>query len=225
MLRAGAGFVAVLLTVIASGSAIFAQAAPPRPGITVLGRGAVRRPADVVRFVIVVGNRQTPASAFSGADALVAALKRAGIADAAIANPLNNIVSAQSFLSIVGSMRKPTPDKVRELVAAVEAALPANAVTIQSVNFMLGLDDCTEAEGVATRAAMDDARARAGRVAEAAHVELAAPLAISEFSASAVCPTKPDPSPLGNQQFDPFSAGSSLDVLISVTSSVTFGIR
>jgi hypothetical protein len=82
-----------------------------------------------------------------------------------------------------------------------------------------------EAETVATRAAMDDARARAQRVAEAAHLELAAPLAVTAFNQSAGCPTKPDPSPLGKGQFDPFGLGNALDVLVSVTSSVTFGIR
>jgi uncharacterized protein YggE len=225
MLRAGAVFVATILMVAASGSAAFAQAAPARPGITVIGRGAVRRPADVARFAISLSNRQTSGPAFSGPDQLVEALRKAGVADAAVSTPYNNMVTAQAFVSVVGSLHKPTPERVRALVASVEASLPPNGIAIQSIQFALSLDDCTDAESIATRAAMDDARQRAQRAADAAHVELAAPLAIADLNGFGACPTKPDALPFGNQQpYDPFQSGS-LDVLIAVNLNVTFGIR
>ena len=65
---------------------------------------------------------------------------------------------------------------------------------------------------------------RARMVAEAANVEISAPAAITDTNISGACPTKPDAMPFLNQQFDPFRNGS-LDVLIAVTVSVTFGIR
>jgi hypothetical protein len=51
---------------------------------TVMGTGAVRRPADLARFSIVVSNNggRNPNEALSGADTLVRALKGAGIDDA-----------------------------------------------------------------------------------------------------------------------------------------------
>jgi hypothetical protein len=55
-------------------------------------------------------------------------------------------------------------------------------------------------------------------------VEISAPAAITDTNISGACPTKPDAMPFLNQKFDPFRNGS-LDVLIAVTVSVTFGIR
>jgi uncharacterized protein YggE len=84
MIRAGVAGIAGVLCVCLGATAVSAQAVPPRPGITVMGTGAVRRPADLARFSIVVSNNggRNPNEALSGADTLVRALKGAGIDDA-----------------------------------------------------------------------------------------------------------------------------------------------
>jgi uncharacterized protein YggE len=217
--------VALALLLAAGPVRALAQTAP-FPGITVQGRAAVRRPADIARFSISVGDRQNPSGGLGGADALVAALKKAGVADAAVANPAGNIITAQSFALVVGSLRKPTPSSVRALVAAVQSELPPNAVTIQNVNFALGLDDCSDVEAIATQAALDDARGRAQLVANAAHVQLGAPLNVSEFGGpNGNCPTKPDRAPFAQVPYDAFGGTGSLDVLVQIAVNVTFGIR
>jgi uncharacterized protein YggE len=203
-----------------------AQTVPPAAGISVQGHGVVRRPADVARFTVIVGDRQNPAAGLGGADALVAALKRAGVADAAVSNPIGNVVSAQAFATVTGSVRVPTPASVRALVAAVESDVSASAVVIQNVNFALGLDDCSAAQAIADQAALDDARARAQRLASAAHVELGAVVAITELSTPAgPCPTKPDRVWPVSGQFDPLQGGTSLEVVISANANVTFAIK
>ena len=222
-------FVAVLtaacLTTAAAAPA-GAQSVPPVAGISVQGHGTVRRPADLARFTVVVGNRQNPAGGLGGADALVAALKRAGIADAAVGSPGGNVASAQSFATVTGSVRKPTPASVSALVATVQADPGASAVVIQNINFALALDDCSDAQAVADQAALDDARAHAQRLATAAHVQLGAVVGITEFTpATGPCPTKPDRVWTLNGQYDQFQAGTSLEVVISANANVTFAIK
>jgi uncharacterized protein YggE len=193
-------------------------------GISVQGHASVRRPADVARFTIMVGNRQTPGDGLSGADALAAALKRAGVDDAAVSAPFNNLVNAQSFATVTGSLRKPTPAGVRALVSAVQGAVPAT-VTIQNVSFALGLDDCTDAETMAEQVAFDDARTHAQRLANVAHVELGPVLTINAIGLNgAACPVKPD-RVWPNGQYEQFAAGTSFDVVIGLNLNVTFAIK
>jgi uncharacterized protein YggE len=202
-----------------------AQTAPPA-GISVQGRGTVRRPADFARFAIVIGDRQNPAGGLDSADTLVAALKKAGIDDATVVAPLNNVITAQAFVTVVGTVRKPTPAGIRTLVTSLEAALPPGTVAVQTVNYTLGLDDCSDAETIATQAALDDARLRAQRVASAAHVELGPVLAANVLSApNGPCPTKPDRGAYQAQQFDLFGGAGALDVFVVAALTVTFAIR
>lgn len=209
----------------AAGMPVLAQIVPPA-GITVPGRGTVRRPADFARFAIVVGDRQNPAGGLDGADTLVAALKKAGIDDATVAGPLNNMITAQAFVTVVGTVHKPTPAGIRALVTSLQAALPAGTVMVQNVNYTLGLDDCSAAETLATQAAMDDARVAAQRVASAAHVELGPVLAANALNApNGPCPTKPDRGAYLPQQFDQFGGAAALDVFVSAALTVTFAIR
>jgi hypothetical protein len=142
MIRAGVAGIAGVLCVCLGATAVSAQAVPPRPGITVMGTGAVRRPADLARFSIVVSNNggRNPDEALSGADTLVRALKGAGIDDAGIANPMNGLTTAQRFVTITGTMHKPTLEKVHALVAAASSAVPANALLVQNVNVAPALD-------------------------------------------------------------------------------------
>jgi uncharacterized protein YggE len=208
----------------ALGAPVLAQFSPAA-GISVQGRGAVRRPADFARFSIVLGDRQNPAGGLTAAEALVAALKKAGVDDAAVSNPLNNVITAQSFATVTGTVRKPTPAGVRTLVTAVQASLPPGSVAIQNVNYSLGLDDCSDAETVATQAALDDARAQALRVAAAAHVAVGDVLAVEDVGGPAGgCPTKPDGAAFVPQQFDPFGKDA-LDVVVVVGVDVRFAIR
>jgi uncharacterized protein YggE len=194
-------------------------------GINVQGHATVRRPADIARFTIVVGDRQSPTGGLSGADALAAALKRAGVDDAAVSTPLNNFINVQSFATVVGTLRKPTPAGVRALVTAVQSALPAGTVAIQNVSFALGLDDCTDAETIAEQVALDDARTHAQRLANAAHVELGPVVTINAIGSNgAACPSRPDRVWQQGQQFEPSQSGS-FDVVIGLSLNVTFTIK
>jgi uncharacterized protein YggE len=197
-------------------------------GITVQGRGIVRRPADSARFAINVANRSQPNGALGGAEQLVAALKKAGVADATLANP-TGFISANQFVTVVGTVRKPTVDAVRSLVASVSASVP-DTVLIQNVNVALLLDDCAAAETAAIAAATADARERAQRFAAAAHVTLGSVLTINgvQGPASPPCPTKPDNvlANIGGGNFSELSQlAGTLDVPVGVVETVTFEIR
>jgi uncharacterized protein YggE len=193
------------------------------PGITVNGTGTVRRPADAVRYTIVLAIRNgsaTSASVFASADALVAALKRNGSADAGIADPLNAMVNQQSVVTVRGTIRKPTVDTVRALIAAVTAALPPDGVPYVNL-----LDDCTEPERTAEAAALADARARAAGIAAAAHVTLGGVTAVTEaFGQTSGCPTRPDATfPVST--FNPGGASAdAFSVTLTIPLTVSFAI-
>ena len=228
MMRTGA-LCCAAIAFLASGSLASAQVAPGRPGITVTGRGTVRRAADLVRFTVSVANtsgRGTPADALSAADELVRALKSAGVDDAAIANPLNGIITAQRFVNVTGTLRKPTPDRIRTLFASLATVLPnSNALVVQNINVMLALDDCAAALDAAEKAAVADAHDRALRLAADSHVALGALVALSanDTANAGQCPTKPDRVFTGFNGFDP--SASALDVVLVVNASATYDIR
>ena len=196
-------------------------------GISVSGSGYVRRPADAVRYTIVLALRGTGtgASVFTSAAALVVALKRNGSADAALADPPNNMINQVAVATVRGSIRKPTVENVKALVAAVTAALPADGAPIQNITYVSVLDDCDEPERIAQAAALADARSRAGGIAAAAHVVLGAPTAVIEnFVPFGACPTRPDATsvPLGFNGNS--SAQNAFDVTIGVTLNISFAI-
>jgi uncharacterized protein YggE len=198
------------------------------PGITVNGTGTVRRPADAVRYTIVLAIRSgsaTGASVFSSADALVAALKRNGSADAAVADPLNAMVNQQSVVTVRGTIRKPTVEGVRALIAAVTASLPPDGVPIQQISYVNLLDDCTEPERTAEAAALADARARAAGIAAAAHVTLGSVTSVTEgFGQAPGCPTRPDAT-FPATGFNPGSASAdAFSVTLTVPLTVSFAI-
>ena len=196
-------------------------------GINVTGSGYVRRPADAVRYAIVLALRGTGtgASVFTAADALVAALRRNGSTDAAVSDPQNNMINQQAVATVRGSIRKPTVENVKALIAAVTAALPADGVPIQNINYANVLDDCADPERIAQAAALADARARAGGIAAAAHVALGGVTGVTEnFISYNACPTRPDATtvPLGFN--GNASSPAAFDVTIGVTLNVSFAI-
>jgi uncharacterized protein YggE len=199
-----------------------------RPGITVTGTGDVRRPADAVRYTIVLAARgnATSTTIFAAADALVAALKRNGGADAVVADPLNSMLNQQSVVTVRGSIRKPTLESVRALFAGVTAALPPDGVPIQQITYVNVLDDCSDAERIAQAAALADARARASGIAAAAHLTLGGVVAASQLGGqpSGACPTKPD-AIVPQNGFNPSQSPDAFSVTVGVTLNVTFAIE
>jgi len=198
-----------------------------RPGISVTGTGVVRRPADALRYTISLAARGTATSTtiFAAADALVAALKRNGSADAAVADPLNGMVNQQSVVTVRGSIRKPTLESAKALLAGVTVALPPDGVPIQQISYVDILDDCSEPERIAQAAALEDARARAAGIATAAHVTLGGVVAASQLGTqpNGVCPTRPDAIVL-QTGFNPNQSPDAFSVTIGVTLNVTFAI-
>jgi uncharacterized protein YggE len=207
----------------------FAQVRPAgaaAAGIAVAGTGTVRRPADAVRYTIVLSGRNVTASGsiLSSAAALVDALKRNGSADAVLADPPNAMISQQSTASVRGSLRKPSAESVRAFVAAVTATLPPDGVPIQSIGYVNVLDDCSEAERVAQNAAFEEARRRAAGIAAAAHVTLGGVTAVTEgITAPNACPTRPDPAVAAGFT-GPYASPDAFNVLVTVTLNVTFAI-
>ena len=200
-------------------------------GVTVQGRATIRRPADFVRFQFMLGQRQggQPDATVAAGDALVAALKRAGIDDAAVSVPVNGFIGPQQIVSVAGTLRKPTPARIRSVVAEVTATMRPDAAPIQNAVFFAGLDDCSDVEQAGIAAAVADARSRASLIAAAAGVRLGAIVQVGNVFAlpSPPCPTKPDRSFAQNgpgMQLDSL-ATTSVDVVVPVSLTVTFGLR
>jgi uncharacterized protein YggE len=217
---------ALLAAPLAARAQAVVRAAPAVAGINVTGSGYVRRPADALRYSIVLAlrgngpNAVSSTSIFTAADALVDALKHNGSPDAAVADSPNGI-NQTSVATVRGTLRKPSLDKVRALVAAVTAALPADGVPIQQINYTALLDDCAEPERAAQAAAVDDAHARAAGIASALHRALGEVTAVTEgFVPQGACPTKPD----ATVPMNGFNGGAISPDAFNVTIGVTLNV-
>jgi uncharacterized protein len=216
-------------------AASFAQpAAPvspsgPVPGITVVGRATVSVPPDRMRVTVRLFPRNVTGQQLEAmADEVATAMRSGGIADAKTALPLSGYLGANSTIAIVGTIVKPTRGSLETTVRSALAAVPdATATALANayqVTTTYAVDDCSAAETRAQTAAIDDARARAGRVAVAAGLRLGSIVSVNETSTYA--------QPACNPDFDEPSAGPGntdpygpVVVPIAVNAIVTFAVR
>ena len=158
-------------------------------GITVVGTGSVTATPDTAEWSFgVQTSGDTAASALtansSAMDQVIAALRGAGVAEDDLQTQQVSVYprTSDDGVSIVGYDASNTVSAtIRDLDKAgaiVDAAVAAGANQVYGPS--LTVSDAEAQYGAAMEAAFDDARARAGAIAEKAGVTLGAPVAIIE---------------------------------------------
>jgi uncharacterized protein YggE len=208
------------LTVFAAVSIVPAGAQIPRDaerlGITVAGRATVRVPADGIRFDANVSGNLSDADE----DSILAALRAGGIDSPQIV--FSNVLSANGFAYVRGSLRHPTRDRVDafgKLAASILAAHPG--LRMQNIVAVPYLDDCAKAEEQARRQALDDARRRASAIAAIEGLTVGNLVSVTEIPAQACLPSE------GRLVSQISQNGIERDpaVYVNMTENVTFAIR
>jgi len=223
----GAAICALLLSVVPA----WAQSVS---AITVVGRGTIRVPADRMRVVVRIFGRSgatgTVGSLDDAGKTIAEALRAHGMPDAAWVLPLSGMLGqGGGGPQIVGTIEKPTRERVETIMRETVKALPdALASVIQSAQIQssLFLNDCSDAEARAQKAAVADAHRRAEMIARAAGVRLGSVLAINEQSSvTGACLSPSDFGALGyNPQGNYFDPYGPLDVSIGVGATVSYAI-
>jgi uncharacterized protein YggE len=192
--------------------------APPRGtgsagGIVVTGRGVVRTPVKVVRFVAQVRGAADERSA-------LAALRSAGIEDPVIGPAGPNVwMGGNASTAVRGTIRDVSPAKLDKIrLAAVEYLRAHPGTTLESIQFGAHFDDCVPVEQSARLAALADARRRALAIAAASGVTLDAVAAVSE---SGGCPIESEQYQFNNSS--PLDLGT-LTTTVTMFESVTYTI-
>jgi uncharacterized protein YggE len=173
------------------------SATPPAHQITVNGSGSVQAVPDQVAFSFGVQTSAKTASAALAANAeaaakLIAALKAAGI-------PAKSLQTQQVSLSqrvsddgqtVVGynasSAVSATVASIDKAGAIVDAAVAAGATSVEGPSLTLSNEQALERKALA--GAVEDAKARAQALADAAGLALGSIVAISEGGASQPVP-------------------------------------
>jgi len=205
----------------------------PEHTISVSGIGRVTTVPDVadVRVGVMFTRakvRDAQAAAATAMQAVIAALRKAGIADKDIQTTSLSLQPVYDYSSN-GNPPRLTGYQVVNAVQAtvrtldtisdvVDGALAAGATTLDGITFRV--DDPAAAEGQARDAAMKDARAKADALAKAAGVSITGVSSISEQSGSVPVPV---PYLTGGAALDkaaastPVSVGTNeVDVAVSV---------
>ena len=232
----------LLVCALLTMSSAAAQTAPVggRPGaslggITVLGRGTAAATPDRARISIAVFGNVSPQSTSAAplddaANALRSALQSSGVQDARIVLPIGNLNTRNVTPAIIGTLEKPTRERLEAVARAVVKALPERvtpALANAQIQITLLVDDCAPEEARAERAAFADARNRAGRLAAAAGLRLGSVEAINATPnfLPAGCSTKPDTIDASGNGPPPFpSYYGPLTLPITVNETVTFAI-
>jgi uncharacterized protein YggE len=166
-------------------------------GITVVGTGSVTATPDTAEWSFgVQTSGDTAAAALtansSAMDQVIAALRGAGVAEDDLQTQQVSVYprTSDDGVSIVGYDASNTVSAtIRGLDKAggiVDAAVAAGANQVYGPS--LTVSDAEAQYGAAMEAAFDDARARAGAIAEKAGVTLGAPVAIIEGGGGGVLP-------------------------------------
>ncbi len=179
---------------------VAAVTAAPGRTITVVGLGEVQSEPDIARTSIgieVVG--ATVADAMAEArtrmDAVLAALKAAGIAEKdirtnnfsinferqgpePIPSPATRAAPVRNGLYRVSNMVEVTVRDLEKVGAVIDAATGAGANNVWGINF--ALEETTGIEAEAREKAVDDARARAESLARLSGVQLGQIVSVSE---------------------------------------------
>jgi uncharacterized protein YggE len=164
------------------------------PGITVVGSGQVEVPADTAVVRMTVGS----GSGFDGPNAtvklvdekrldpLVDTLVEAGASkDDIYVNTFGGSDYGPNEDSAVIVVEWPRPRKVKDLLAKAQRAIRARTpYNLQNVAVAFKRDDCASAEAKAMRAALDDARRRAERLAALSHAKLGRLIAVSQATSA-----------------------------------------
>ena len=176
-------------------------ATTPEHTISVSGLGRVTTVPDVadVRVGVTITRvkvRDAQAAAATAMQGVIAALRKAGIADKDIQTTSLSLQPVYDYSSngnpprltgyqIVNAVQA-TVRKLDTISDVVDGALAAGATTLDGITFRV--DDPSAAEAQARDAAMKDARAKADALAKAAGVSITGVSSISEQSGSVPVP-------------------------------------
>ncbi|BDE07299.1 hypothetical protein WPS_25750 [Vulcanimicrobium alpinum] len=182
-------------------------------GIVVQGRGVARVAAKMLGFTAAA---RGPAQD----DSVLAAMKAAGIDDAAVGIPGPQIsLGPNQPTQLRGTIRNASPAKLASIARAASAYVQSHPGTaIDGVQFFARLDDCAMVEQTARAAALADARRKAQAIAASASVGLGSVAGVVETGGCASDGSPLDPS--GRQYVDV----DTLTARVSVVESVTFAI-
>ncbi len=200
-------------------------------GITVTGRGTAAATPTRAKIVVTINSQSNASVSVEDAEnALVDALHASGVADAHTVFPVGNVSAAFAPLAVVGNIVKPTREKLEAMARGVVKALPERFAPILSkaqIQLALSSDDCSADEARAERAAFEDARERARRIAADANVRLGAVLAVVAAPGLTFgCAAKPDA--LETNVNGPFGFGglyAPLVLPINASLTVTYALR
>lgn len=165
-----------------------------RRTVTVTGYGQASAVPNVVRITLGVESvnpKLTPALSEVNRKmaAVMAALEKAGVAKRDIRTVDFSVFPERAYSQSgpgpitsyrVSNVVRVTVRKVEESGAVLDAAINAGANVVQGLNFEV--EDMKQVEASARKAAMDDARAKAESLVNAAGAKLGRALTISEFS-------------------------------------------
>ena len=201
-------------------------------GITVTGRGTVAAVPDRARITVQISGGVTAtgnATLDDAVKALIDAMHDNGIADAHEAIPIGTLGTRNVVIAVVGTVAKPTRDKLETMARNVVKAIPDRYTTAfanTQIQTALVIDDCDPVEARAERAAYADAKARASRVASAAGVRLGNVVAIGDNQTilPPSCTTKPDATEANQGGFPYYVGYGPVVVPIGVTETVQFAI-
>jgi uncharacterized protein YggE len=200
----GSGSAAIADRAAAADSASMLDTVTIEDAITVIGTGAVAvEPDEAVVHVSVTVTGETVAEARDEAASLMAdvldAIRATGIADRDLQTANLSVQPVYEYDDGVGTRDgtrvvgyrvdngvRVTVRDLDALAAVVDDAMDAGATGLDGVTFRVS--DPSAAEAEARRLAVDDARARAEALAEAAGVTLGRVLAIGEAQASPIWP-------------------------------------
>jgi uncharacterized protein YggE len=204
-------------------------ATPAGYGITVSGRGTVHVRPDSLKFSAFVPGPQRNVSlpAFeSGVAAIVAALRKDGIADAHTASPGNgmSIGGNGGAQMITGSLRAPTRMRAQSIYTDAAAAAAPFPVAVSNILINYAVDDCAPVEAKAAALAIDDARRRALAIATASNVRLGGVINVTELPNGENCTLRADTPPSYDLTPPATDADNDVFASLTVTTTVTFAI-
>jgi hypothetical protein len=184
-------------------------------GIVVMGRGVVRTPVKVLRFM---AQARGPADERS----VLAALRSAGIDDPVIGPPGPNVwVGSNSPTAVRGTIRDVSQAKLAKIgLAAADYVRAHPATLLESIQLTPRIEDCAPIEQAARLAALGDARRRALAIAAASGVTLDAVVAVNENGG---CPIESDQFNSSQQAFDLGTLSTTVTMFESVTYAIGSG--
>lgn len=207
-------------------------ATTPEHTISVSGIGRITTVPDVadVRVGVMITRtkvRAAQSAAATAMQAVIAALRKAGIADKDVQTtslslqPVydyssNNTPPKLTGYQIVNAVQA-TVRKLDTISDVIDGALAAGATTLDGITFRV--DDPSAAEAQAREAAMKNARAKADALAKAAGVSITGVSSISEQSGSVPVPVPyaAAPAALDKAASTPVQVGTNeVDVSVSV---------